>query len=903
MGLALKRLWPAALLTSPRFYARILSTVICSALLVIPGTTGLGGPSGFLSLTVKELAYSCQVDAAQQLEATVLGLLGAIISIVWSSLALLVAASTDGSGSRTHNSQTSRAILALALVVICCSAAYVKSSFPRLTVQMRVSMLVSVFMLTERIMKNEILTIAYRYAWICFVASSPSLLASLILLRPRYPHIVAELANALTEFHGCLSDRVNAWRPSFTTQDDIKLRPFSRSFAKLSNDFIQHAFEVRFGRLSLKHLRPLLIIIELFRRELAWGMHPSKHLHAAPFAPEEPHPTLYEFPMDLGSAIMDSISLVAKIIRAAFDNKRSAFQGNSLLPEKNQVEQAQQRLKWALQAAELRLEQKCVQMEIRGGNAELDLKISRGDLDRCLVTISLFRMANDVQSALGLIHELLTSYEEAKPHLTVPLLNKAWLGVHVDTLPLEVSDSAADTDTGNDNLTHKEQLEVDRMSENIIIKQEQRPAKRPPILTILRVLRLSDLWKSTPMLRARFSTFKFIRSFKHSPHIRYALKNAVGVAALSLPGFLPPDHPGHQWFYKYRVQWAVLSYIWVLETNTGATYQIGYLRLAGTILGALYAYIAWNIARTNPYVLVLMSVIADALGGWIILFTSVPSLGVVAVITVPPILYGDFYGDNTAASSLALYRGLMISLGIVAAVAMNNLVFPRHCRVLLLRNACRSLRVTGALYMSMIRDLMGMPGGLDKRDMLKLELSNQKTLESMSTLLVAMQHELSLVPKPLSEYRRVLSILQRLLDLIIGLRVVRQQIPRRETVANVAAERQEVMSCIGMTLFACDHSLNTHQALPEFLPSTRAAVESLKEGIQTNLMIHRQSEESGPLGLSLIYSLAEIDLMDDIVDCLEGLHAVCRELFGSSSWYSSFSRGAVMRERSEHPRG
>lgn len=41
---------------------------------------------------------------------------------------------------------------------------------------------------------------------------------------------------------------------------------------------------------------------------------------------------------------------------------------------------------------------------------------------------------------------------------------------------------------------------------------------------------------------------------------------------------------------------------------------------------------------------------------------------------------------------------------------------------------------------------MGMPGGLDKRDMLKLELSNQKTLESMSTLLVAMQHELSLVP-------------------------------------------------------------------------------------------------------------------------------------------------------------
>lgn len=87
------------------------------------------------------------------------------------------------------------------------------------------------------------------------------------------------------------------------------------------------------------------------------------------------------------------------------------------------------------------------------------------------------------------------------------------------------------------------------------------------------------------------------------------------------------------------------------------------------------------------------------------------------------VCYSDIFRGpliELASIALALYRGLMISLGIVAAVAMNNLVFPRHCRVrasscvstyisnkatqvLLLRNACRSLRVTGALYMSMIR--------------------------------------------------------------------------------------------------------------------------------------------------------------------------------------------------------
>ncbi len=127
------------------------------------------------------------------------------------------------------------------------------------------------------------------------------------------------------------------------------------------------------------------------------------------------------------------------------------------------------------------------------------------------------------------------------------------------------------------------------------------------------------------LLRMRCS--RAIHSFKHSRHLRYALKNGVGVLLLSLPAFLRygsqgqhslvnciclglqlHDTLGNRWFSKYHGQWVrvrvwaefwlhlltdnsqiVVTYIFVLETNTGATIRVGGLRLLGTFLGALMA--------------------------------------------------------------------------------------------------------------------------------------------------------------------------------------------------------------------------------------------------------------------------------------------------------------------------
>lgn len=86
----------------------------------------------------------------------------------------------------------------------------------------------------------------------------------------------------------------------------------------------------------------------------------------------------------------------------------------------------------------------------------------------------------------------------------------------------------------------------------------------------------------------------------------------------------------------------VISYVWVLETSTGATWRTGYLRLSGTIIGAIYAYLSWLIARTNPYGLTALVTAADVPVTWVILKTTVQPLGVVINVTLGPIIFVEY---------------------------------------------------------------------------------------------------------------------------------------------------------------------------------------------------------------------------------------------------------------------
>jgi hypothetical protein len=112
--------------------ARLISTLICSVVVVVRPFSRLGGESqpygmvnydsanrtpipgsnAFLILTIKELVFSAQADLAQHLEATVLNIAGALCGIGFSALGMFLSSLLG------EESPSCRALQASCLVII-----------------------------------------------------------------------------------------------------------------------------------------------------------------------------------------------------------------------------------------------------------------------------------------------------------------------------------------------------------------------------------------------------------------------------------------------------------------------------------------------------------------------------------------------------------------------------------------------------------------------------------------------------------------------------------------------------------------------------------------------------------------------------------------------------------------
>ena len=144
-------------LISRRLCARLLSTLICSMIIVIRPLSRFGGEYAFLALAIKELVFSPDHTLAHQVEKTVLHFfLGGLVGIGFSMFGKYIASLTS------PQSTLARAIPALFLVLVCFvgeahsmfsslfhfSAGFVKSRFRRLTLSARIACFISVWMLT-----------------------------------------------------------------------------------------------------------------------------------------------------------------------------------------------------------------------------------------------------------------------------------------------------------------------------------------------------------------------------------------------------------------------------------------------------------------------------------------------------------------------------------------------------------------------------------------------------------------------------------------------------------------------------------------------------------------------------------------------------------------------------------
>ena len=191
------------------------------------------------------------------------------------------------------------------------------------------------------------------------------------------------------------------------------------------------------------------------------------------------------------------------------------------------------------------------------------------------------QMAQEMGQALRVAHHVAALYEESTTRLWYPRISLQWLGVPPgpfisdDNGDLVFSsggtvDGGATTDVGADErLTIMEARQglAERSYSFTLVKGRPLPAgglaSRYKVYAAASVskmeLRLSaakvwswefwsglmgKLWSSERAIRARVRLSKVYRSLQHSPHWRHGLKNAIGVAVLTFPAFMPAESAG-----------------------------------------------------------------------------------------------------------------------------------------------------------------------------------------------------------------------------------------------------------------------------------------------------------------------------------------------------------------------
>ena len=473
--------------------------------------------------------------------------------------------------------------------------------------------------------------------------------------------------------------------PTELSQAENLDKELVRKSVALDSVYELAAFEIRLGRLNggslsilgssmvthevsipVASLKPFINTIEHLRRELAWGM--STHRASLSLIHPETFKLLATPTRLLGESILQDIDLIRRIVSQAY---QSGIKPHDFRAERRAVVDAESRL---LQA------KGDVRSELERIFETLGPDFSQLPQDVCDLTLAMIsllqvstslavrtnltssQMGTEMQKALQVCTRMISLYESSSYRVWYPRLSIAWLGLpprssmfdEQEAIPLEYQPHET-------NLTAEEAREG---VEEYNLPVPDGDAKSEGGSTLKKVARASPtavirrIWRSARIVRIRLQLSGWERAIHHSPHLKHAFKNAAGVALLSLPVFLPPGSSGtpiprflthslitslgYKWFYAARGQWMVISYVWVLEINTGATWRTGYLRLAGTIIGAIYAYFSCLIARTNPYGLVALITTADVAVTWIVLRTTVQPLGVVINVTLGPITFAEY---------------------------------------------------------------------------------------------------------------------------------------------------------------------------------------------------------------------------------------------------------------------
>lgn len=871
---------------APPTFANLVLTV----LILIPAVADAIGDNAFLVLTYLHLFFFPEGPVGDHIEKTIIHLAICAVGLAITFVFVCVTVYLDGNaGQPPYSTIGSKALGACVLALWCFFGGLCESRFPRIKFAMRILLFSTTWTICTGASRINSAIFTQQF-YPAALAAGVSLLANLLV----FPHgAESDFARVLVKLYGTqravLKQTVNDFfkvpGAHSTRRPSPQLVALRKELVEMTNElkdsFESASVEITYGRLAITEAKPLVASIKRSRGWISCGMglgtreghepaQASSELDESLDAPSastahedklmEPlRPCIFK----LLETIDSSIAIVGASIELTMNggsprkvkaedrwkclytvdcSEKDKKPALTLSRQRNQMAEAIEAFKSDLafvlkQLADSSSSHTAVEA-IKEGNSIAETTCGHhvgaglfcSDIyDAAFLMVSLMEMAKEVTG------DLLTC-QSMVAHWHTQHRKRVWLPSIGISFWIR-SKLSRESQTGfvfhNDEMDaiRRELLvfsETEKMAQDMKEKEHSGPA-------------LSNRTDQFQFIRWRIKASKAISFLKHSIHVHYALKLSAGAVLLSLPSWMTETR---SWFEHERGIWIVITYIWVLETNSGATIRVSIYRTIATISSAIYAIVAWYICNQgNRYAIGLFIILAELPACYFILFTKhAQSLGLVFAFTQSVILFYPFTSgyasDYVTVAHLGLIRGYQILLGIAAAFLVNIFVWPLHARVFLLRTISHVTAQCSTEYLSLARQMLNngvIVGPETSRKFAKLEDNIQVELLACHQYLEIMHVELSLVPKPIHTLSLVLKTLQRVADLLVLLRKCREvalRIIQKESCFNVLNLRKELVSNLLLSFWIVGQSLVTKEPMPQFLPSCREALVDLTEAMR-----------------------------------------------------------------------
>lgn len=336
------------------------------------------------------------------------------------------------------------------------------------------------------------------------------------------------------------------------------------------------------------------------------------------------------------------------------------------------------------------------------------------------------------------------------------------------------------------------------------------------------------LWRSLYLLRR--------------PDVQFGIKVGLGATIFALPAFSESLRPI---FTQWRGEWGITIYIIIMNKSVGGTTNTVKIRILGTILGAILAYIAWKGFPENKYVLPVCGWLLSLPSFWFILHWKKHNMfGRFLLLTFNlTLLYtyslskmdrtdGDEDDDETRLiiEDIAFHRVVSVCAGVIWALLITVMVLPNSARSRLKRGLSILWLQMGLVWKNDVlakaeneRRIAGVQG----------ENLMQLAMIELNELLVNAPNEMRLKgPFPTKEYTALLKSTQNILDAFQDISVLVAK-DRKATSREISIieytndERAELCNRIFLNFYLLSSAMRLGFPLPDKMPSTEHAIDRM----------------------------------------------------------------------------